>query len=203
MQRDRDLSRSIYGQRGLELLVYRDAGSAAYLGLTRESRERQIVEFGGSARGIESLLARVFAAYDIDTLTALVPPRHPRNEIFREHSRSWSVHPHRMVNIRDLETVLTQFAPQMSSRLERRRSLDEGTITFSLESESNPVALIYGPDGVDIQPDDGPPDIELDRLTMTGLLFGAHDRGLQLKTDHPVLETLFPLEFFIWRSEWV
>ncbi|WP_433627554.1 GNAT family N-acetyltransferase [Halomicrococcus sp. NG-SE-24] len=201
VRRGRERSRTVFGQRGLETLLYESDGDTAYLSLTRESRERTIAEFGGAARGIEALIAHLFSAYDVDSLTAIVPPRHPRNPEFRRHSRSWSVSEHRKLNVRNLQAVLARFADQMEARWSRREVAASGRVTLGLEAESEGVELVYDRDGITVEAFDGTPEVRRPRGEMAGLLFGMHDREAELKADYPVFETIFPLDFFIWPAD--
>ncbi|MFC7230655.1 hypothetical protein ACFQMM_03270 [Saliphagus sp. GCM10025308] len=174
------------------------------MSLTRTSRSRTIEEFGGSERGLETLLSHVLALLDLNELTACVPPRHPLEPIVSRHSRFWTARPHRKFRINDLQAVLEAFEGQLEDRwLESGRS-DEGSVELAIAGEQS-VRIGYGPDGVSVEPgSDGlEPDVECERTTMSSLLFGMHDRCAHLRVGDPLLETALPLRFFVWASEHV
>ncbi|UTF52465.1 GNAT family N-acetyltransferase [Natronosalvus rutilus] len=212
--RDLDETRTVLGQRDLETFVYGGNGNGdggndntngpAYVSLTRTSRSRTIEEFGGSERGLETLLSHVLALLDLNELTARVPPRHPLEPIVSRHSRFWTARPHRKFRINDLQAVLEAFEGQLEERwLESGRS-DEGSVELAFAGEQS-VRIGYGPDGVSVEPgSDGlEPDVECERTTMSSLLFGMHDRCAHLRVGDPLLETALPLRFFVWASEHV
>lgn len=204
VHRDRELSRIVFGQRGLETLLYEGDDGPAYLSLTRESRSRTIEEFGGSERGVETLLEHVLAMYDLNELTACVHPRHPLDDVFHRHSRFWQQRPHRKLNIRDLPALLETFEGQLETRwLETGRS-ERGDLTLGLEGADASVRLSYDMEGVTVERSAAAePDFSLDRLSMTALLFGFQDRLREVRTRDPLLEATLPLQFYIWPTEHV
>ncbi|WP_312907896.1 GNAT family N-acetyltransferase [Natronosalvus caseinilyticus] len=216
--RDLDGTRTVLGQRDLETFVYGGGGAdgdaddgadasangPAYVSLTRTSRSRTIEEFGGSKRGLETLLSHVLALLDLNELTARVPPWHPLEPIVSRHSRFWTARPHRKFRINDLQDVLEAFEGHLEERwLESGRS-GEGSVELAIAGEQS-VRIVYGPDGVSVEPgsDGREPDIECERTAMSSLLFGMHDRCAHLRAGDPLLETALPLRFFVWASEHV
>ncbi|WP_323173421.1 GNAT family N-acetyltransferase [Natrialba sp. PRR66] len=203
VRRDRERSRITFGQRGLETLLYKDDSDPAYLSLTRESRSRTIKEFGGSEHGLEALLGHVLAMYDLNDLTACVHPRHPLDDVFHRHSRFWQQRPHRKLNIRDLSALLEAFEGQFERRWRDGDRTETGEISLALEEEEAAVQLSYGPGRVTVERVADDPDLSLDRISMTGLLFGFHDRKRTLRQQDPFLEATLPLQFYIWPTEHV
>ncbi|MFC7215863.1 GNAT family N-acetyltransferase [Saliphagus sp. GCM10025334] len=210
--RDLDGTRTVLGQRDLETFVYGGNGigaggndntnGPAYLSLTRTSRSRTIEEFGGSKRGLETLLGHVLALLDLNELTARVPPWHPLESVVSRHSRFWTARPHRKFRINDLQAVLEAFEGQFERRwLESGRS-DEESVELAIAGEQS-VRIGYGPDGVSVESGREEPDVECERTTMSSLLFGMHDRCAHLRAGDPLLETALPLRFFVWASEHV
>ncbi|MFC6763795.1 GNAT family N-acetyltransferase [Natrinema soli] len=203
--RDRTDARTVFGQRGLETLVYEDDGGdddPAYVSFTRESPKRTIEEFGGSEAGLEALLSHVLAVYDLTELTARVPPWHPLEPVFARHSRIWSAHPHRKLRICDLHGLLEAFRGQLEDRWIQSGRTEQGSIEFGIvDGES--VRVAYGPASVSIEPETGAPDLELERTTLTSLLFGLPNRCEALRATDPFLETVLPLRFFVWATEHV
>lgn len=204
VKRDEERSRSVFGQRGLETLLYDRGDEAAYVSLSRESRARTISEFGGSARGIEAVLTHLFDSYDINNLTAIVPPRHPLNSTFRRHSRTWSLRNHRNVKVLDLAATLDRFSGQMQRHWRSATGTGDGSVTLGVRGADDAVRISYSPEYVDVDPTDEPElELELDERDVVTLLFGFHDRQRELKERHPFLAAVLPLDFFVWKTEHV
>lgn len=199
--RDRAGSRTIFGQRGLETLVY-DGGDPAYVSLSRESRNRTIEEFGGSEVGLEMLLSHLLTVMDLNELTARVPPWHPLEPVFARHSRFWSARPHRKFRICDLSTLLEAFSGQIEERWIESGRTDRGSIGLGIAGGES-VRISYSPDSVSIGQPVERPDVERERTAMTSLLFGLPDRCARLRAGDPFLETVLPLTFFVWATEHV
>ncbi|XVH33148.1 GNAT family N-acetyltransferase (plasmid) [Haloferacaceae archaeon DSL9] len=199
--RDRSATRTVFGQRGLETLVY-DGVDPAYVSLARESRSRTIEEFGGSERGLEALLSHVLAILDLNDLTARVPPWHPLEPVFARHSRFWTARPHRKFRINDLQAVLEAFGGQLEKRWLERERTERGSVEIGI-SGGESVRIEYGPNAVSIERGTGAPDVELERTTTASLLFGMSDRCAYLRAGDPLFEAAFPLRFFVWPTEHV
>ncbi|WP_137290781.1 GNAT family N-acetyltransferase [Natronorubrum halophilum] len=199
--RGQDGSRTVLGQCGLETFVY-DGDDPAYVTLSRESRNRTIEEFGGSERGLETLLSHLLAILDLNELTARVPPWHPLEPVFSHHSRFWTARPHRKFRINDLYAVLKAFEGQLEKRWLESERMDRGSVGLGIAGGES-VRVEYGPDSVSIERGSDRPEVELERTTMSSLLFGMHDRCAHLREGNPLLETALPLRFFVWASEHV
>lgn len=199
--RDRETARAVYGQRGLETLVYRDGETTAYVALSRESRNRSIREFGGDAAGLEALVAALFERYDLAELDAFVPPRHPHNECFGRLSSRWKTRPPRSLNVRSLPALCSSFADQLERRWERRPLALEGSLSLGIAGDEGCVRLTYDPDSFAVEPASCEPDLSLSRRTATRLLFGGAGRAATLRNAHPILEAVTPLEYYVWHSE--
>ena len=203
VKRDEERSRTVFGQRGLETLLYEHGDEAAYVSLSRESRARTISEFGGSARGVEAVLTHLFDSYDINNLTAVVPPRHPLNSTFRRHSRTWSLRNHRNLNVLDLADTLDRFSGQIQRHWQAAAGTGDGSLSLGIRGGDDAVRISYSPEHVGVAPTDDEPELELDEREMVALLFGSHDRRRELKERHPFLAAVLPLDFFVWKTEHV
>ncbi|SIR74788.1 Sterol carrier protein domain-containing protein [Haladaptatus litoreus] len=203
VKRSLEESCTVFGQRGLETLLYMHDDDAAYVSLSRESRSRTISEFGGSERGIETLLAYIFGSYDINNLKVVTPPRHPLNTTFRRHSRVWSLNNHRNVKICDLEATLDRFSGQMERRWKTFDVEGDGTLTLGIQDTDDAVRISYSQNHVETNAVTDEPELQLTRQDMVALLFGFHDRQRELKDRYPFLAAVMPLEFFIWKTEQV
>lgn len=202
--RDRGASETVFGQRGLETLVY-DGEDPAYLSLTRESRARTVEEFGGSDRGVERLLSHVLAVYDLNELTVRAPPVHPLADAFARHSRHWTNHPHRKLRICDLRRVLEAFRGQIEERWDRSGRTERGGVTLGLADSDtgDAVRLAYDEDSVSIERSGADPDRSLNRSATTAFLFGQPERVARRRRRDPFLETVLPLRFYLWPTEHV
>ncbi|WP_436925627.1 GNAT family N-acetyltransferase [Halosimplex amylolyticum] len=203
--RDREASRTVFGQRGLETLLWDGDDDPAYLCLTRASRSRTIEEFGGSAAGLEALLSHVLALYDLNDLTARAPPWHPLEPVFARHSRFWTARPHRKFRICDLPALLTAFAPQLETRWRESDRTERGSIGLGVAGSDGDesVRIEYGPGSVSVEGAADDPNVELDRTALASLLFGMPARSARLREGDRFLETVLPLRFYLWPSEHV
>lgn len=193
--RTRETSRQVYGRRGIETLLT-SGEQPAYLSFSRESRDPQVVEFGGSVEGVMGLISHVFRWLNASSLTVVAPPSHQLTSVLRNNSVSWQVKPMRMLNIRDLPTLLSGFEAELARRWEAYGQ-GVGDLTLGITGDVDAVRLHYG-DDFTVERTDATPDIALDRREMTHLLFGFP--ACEARSD-PVLDAVTPLEFCIWPSE--
>lgn len=200
--RDGETARTIYDQRGLETLVYNDGeGAQAYLSFSRTGRRRSIREIGGDIEGIESLLAYLFERYDSETLSAYVHPTARYNELLGMVASRWRTQPSRLLNVRDLAVLTQAYAPILERRWNRCSSTAEGTITLGIDGDETAIRVAYGPGSLSVTPLESNPELVLDRRAMTRLLFGGEGRMNRLKSAYPVLDALFPIDYYVWYSE--
>lgn len=205
VKRDSATVRSIYGQRGLETLCYRDESGTirAYICLSRESRDREIREFGGDANGLEALLSALFERADLNTLTVYAHPTHPRAELLENYSDRWRLRPQRSVNVRDLPAVVTAYADPLERRWERRSGVREGELSLGIESDETAVRLAVDGDDLVVETVTDEPRLSTDRRRAARLLFGGNGRRDRIADEHPLLDALFPLDYYIWHTEHV
>lgn len=204
VQRDREVTHAIYGQRGIEtLLYYNENGTLrAYICLSRESQNRTVRELGGDANSLQALVAHCFRWYDLDSLTVYVHPTHPLNEQLGSMSSGWRTQLHRLLNIRDLPALIKAYAPRLERRWNRLQTTLDGRLSMGIDGEKTGVRLSYGPGGLDVKIIDTAPEISLDRRAAARLLFGT-GRCEPITAEYPVFDVLFPLEYYIWRTECV
>ncbi|WP_207592809.1 GNAT family N-acetyltransferase [Halomontanus rarus] len=206
--RDRDQYERLFGQRGLETLVY-DGDRPAYL-CHRGAEPTSVLEFGGSERGVTALLDRVLEGDDI---TLYTHPHHPLVSLFVDTATDWSLVPHRKLNVLDLPAVLEAYEPLLEDRWTSAVdgvgvSIAGGSVTLAIApddrnppSRPTPVTIRFeGPD-VEVGRTDREPDLVLDRRTMTRLLFGSPDACHEVKRTHPFLGAVLPLEYYFWQTE--
>lgn len=203
VERDGATARSIYGQRGLETLCYRDESDAvrAYVCLSRESRDRELREFGGDAPALEALLAALFTRTDVNALTAYAHPTNPRTELLEKYSARWRLRPPRSMNVRDLPAVVTAYAGPLERRWERRSIARETDLTLGIEGDETAVRLASDRDRLTVETVSDEPSLSIDRRDAPRLLFGGNGRRERLADEYPILEALFPLEYYVWHAE--
>ncbi|MFC4986723.1 GNAT family N-acetyltransferase [Saliphagus infecundisoli] len=210
--RDREGGRVVFGQRGLETFVVATSDGPddvvldpAYLSLSRESRSRTVEEFGGSAVGLETLLAHVLAILDLNELSVRMPPWHNLERVLARHSRFWTARPHRKLRINDLQALLSDFEKQLEQRWLESGRAEKGSVTLKLP-EGDSVRIAYSPEKISVGPGERESErkeIERGRRELVSLLFGLPDRTASLRSGDPFLETALPLRYFIWPTEHV
>ncbi|MCL7417736.1 MAG: hypothetical protein M8354_07855, partial [Halalkalicoccus sp.] len=196
-------ARSIYGQRGLETLIYRAESNEirAYVCLSRESRDRTLREFGGDAAGIEILLSTLFERADLTALTAYAHPTHPRARLLQRYSTKWRLSPQRLLNVRDLPAVVTAYASPLERQWERRSDTFEADLTLGIEGDETAVHLAVDRDQLTVETVTDEPALSMGRRDAARLLFGGNGRRERFVDEHPILEALFPLDYYIWPDE--
>lgn len=205
IHRDRETARLVYGQRGLETFLYRDASGdpRAYGCLSREQRDRELREFGGDAVGMEALLSALFGRIDMDTLTVFAHPSHPRAELFENHASKWRLRPPRLLNVRDLPAVVGAYAGLLRRRWERDSIACEGDLTLGIDGDETAVRLTWEPNRLDIEVVADDPSLLVDRREAARLLFGGNCRRERLADEYRILDALFPLECYLWHTQHV
>ena len=203
VERDRTTARSVYGQRGLETLVHRNERGEvrAYICLSCESRDRTLQEFGGDAAGLKVLLSALFERVDVNGVTTYMHPAHPHAKLFEEYSAKWRLRPQRSLNVRDLPAVVTAWANPLEQRWNRRPIACEADLTLGIEGDETAVRLASNRDRLTVETVSDEPALVIDRRDAARLLFGGNGRQERLSDEYPILETLFPLEYYIWPTE--
>lgn len=193
--RSQEVSQQVYGRRGVETLLT-TGEQPAYLSFNRESRDPQVVEFGGSCEDMMGLISYVFRWLNVSSLTVVAPPSHQLNSVLRNNSDYWQITPMRMFNIRDLPALLLGFEAELARRWETNGK-GNGDLTLGIVGDADAVRFHYG-DDFTVERTGATPDLSLDRREMTHLLFGFP--ACEIRSD-PVLDAVTPLEFCIWPSE--
>ena len=208
VRRDRSRYIALLGQSGYRTLLTDGPGGDAYLTFSERQTPsrfvadgRAVVEYGGDAAGVRALLGHVLATRDPGSLTLYAHPAHPMTSTFAKQSNDWRLVTHRMVRIHDLEAVLSAFANQLSHRWREAPVTATGAVTLAV-TDGETVKLTYDAESVAVDATEEPADVTLDRRPMTRLLFGFGERQPARRRD-PLLRTVFPLEFYLWRSEWL
>lgn len=201
--RQRNDYRTVFGQRGIETIVYREPGEESYLSFANQGRTRVVKELGGTDQGIKALLSYLLRAFYTEKINCYVHPTNPLNESLGEVSADWQVLTLKKLNVRDLPAVLTAFKPQMNRRWQDTPGEDGSILTLAIDDAEVGATLEWTNDAVTITRTCSEPDIVLDRRAMTRLLFDPVEslsRGVDVP---PCLRAVLPLDFYIWRTEYV
>jgi len=211
VSRDRERYATLLDQAGYRTLLYDgdDAGDGeAYLTFSDRSTPsrfaadgRAVVEYGGTAAGITTLLGHVLATHDSSSVTLYAPPSHRLTETFVDQSNAWRLLTHRMVNLHDLETVLSGFEERIERRWRDAPATGSGSVTLAI-GNATAVEVSYDAESVAVAPTAAPADVTLDRRSMTRLLFDFGEHR-PIDSGDPLLRSVLPLEFYLWRSEWL
>lgn len=208
MKRSAEEYRDLFDQHGVETLLCTGNPGEAYLSFNQEAPSGRYStgthrwggpEFGGTADGLHALFAHLWRHYGVSHLGVPVHLTHPRNQYFRRVSTTWSLEPHRMVNILDLAGTRRGFTPQMTDSWASTPHSESGAITLDItDSEDPPVTITYTATETSVEETpSGEPDIALDRLAMTQFLFGFSDAYSALRSQNLFFSEALPLDFYI------
>ena len=208
VRRNPDNHRAFFEREDLETLIYEDSGTVAYIGFNRSGAGKNLIEVGGDADGIHTLLAYLFETYDTESIPTFrgsnssggvslsVHPRHPLTQLFDRISTTCELVPHQMLRIADLPATLKAFEGQLRSN-RRIRSVGEERVTLGLIDRPKSVKIAVVDNDLSVTSVKAAPDLRLTRLEMTRLLFGAPHLPSALLEQHPILEAILPLEYYI------
>lgn len=193
------LRRKVYKRADVETLL--STGEApAYLCVNRTGSEPLVREFGGSAHGVEGLLAAAFDRLGLDAVTVPSPPRHELAPTLRRLSSSWRQTPLRKLNIRSLVGTLSGFAAQMTRSLADSRVAPDSVVLGVADTDEQ-ARVHYDGETVSVEATTDAPDVALSRRELTLFLFGGPDQAPEHREHHPLLNACCPLTFYIWSSE--
>lgn len=212
VRRTRDEFRALFDQRGLETLLYEGEAGPAYLSYNRlvpsgrystGDHARVAAELGGSEGGVGALLSHLWDTEDLNRLGVPLHPGHELGDFLRRHSATWSLRSHRMVRIVDLAGTLAGFADQFADRWAASPRDGPAAVTLDVtDADGPPVRVACEGGAANVEPaPDATPDVALDRLATTQLLFGFPDAYADLKAANPLLDVALPLDFYIWHVE--
>lgn len=212
VKRTREGFRDLLDQHGVQTLLYEHEGDESYLSFNQEapsgrySTQRHTYvapEFGGTAEGIKALFGYLWRHHPIDRIGVPTHPTHHLAGYLRKISTAWSMESHRMVNVLDLEGALRGVSGQLADRWTAAYHSGDGAVAFSITDSDEPsVTMHYTDSDVTVErTPDTEPDIALDRLSMTSLLFGFQEIPPSIKRDEPFLDAVLPIDFYIWKLE--
>jgi|GEM_PF-3125015 len=212
VKRTREGFRDLLDQHGVQTLLYDREGEESYLSFNQEapsgrySTQRHTYvapEFGGTEEGLRALFTYLWRHHAIGRIGVPTHPTHHLAGYLREISTAWSMGPHRMVNVLDLEGALRGVSGQLADRWTAAHRSGDGAVTLSItDSEEPPVTVRYTDSNVTVERTPAAdPDVALDRLSMTSLLFGFQEVFPSVKRDDPFLDAVLPVDFYIWKLE--
>lgn len=199
-------------QHGVQTLLYNQRGDKSYLCFNQEAPNRRystqshahiVPEFGGTDEGLRTLFTHLWRHHPIGRIGVPAHPTHHLADYLREVSTAWSMESHRMVNILDLEKTLQSVSGQLANHWASDYNSGDGAVTLSItDSDEPPVTICYTASNVTVERASGAsPDVALDRLSMTSLLFGFQEAFPSIKRRNPFLNAALPIDFYIWKLE--
>lgn len=202
----------LFDQHGVLTLLYEHEGDESYLSFNQEAPSGRystqqhtyvVPEFGGTADGLQALFTYLWRHHAIDRIGVPTHPTHHLTGYLREISTAWSMAPHRMVNVLDFESALRGITGQLADRWSSAHHSGSGTVTLSItDADEPPVTVRYTDSDMLVErTPDRDPDIALDRLSMTSLLFGFQEGFRSIKCEEPFLDAVLPVDFYIWKLE--
>ena len=205
VKRTRNLYEMLLGRKGKQVWLARsDEGTDAYVIADPREREQEIVEFGGNAEGINAILVHLIENLGSEVLHVNSPWSHPLNATFFSISAQWHVICQGMIKIIDLEATLRGFAHQLGQRYRDLGFQGNRTVALAIEGTEQRVAIEFSSKGVSFKKvSDFPKPLMLSNRQMVRLIFGpgAPSSVFSLPLDARFLESLFPVNFYIWENE--
>ena len=205
VERTHEAFRTLFAQRGLDVLVYEDeaADERAYLAFTSGGRTRTVTEIAGDEAGVVGLLSYLQRAYYTDEIRVDVHPRQPICEVLRPLGVDWTDRTHKQLRVNDLSAVLDALEPQLSRRLSERLDSDAEAVTLRVEGESERGVRLRPTASGDVEttPVKASAGRSLGRRDVARLLFDDGATGIRGLPRW--LREAFPAQFFVPRTEWI
>jgi predicted acetyltransferase len=205
IKRTRKLYEVLLGRKEKQVWLARsDEGIDAYVVADPRDREQEVVEFGGVAEGICAILVHLIENLGSEVLHVNSPWSHPLNATFFSISAWWHVTCQRMIKIIDLEATLRGFAYQLGQRYRDLGFQGSRTIALAIEGTEQRVEIGFSSEGVTVRKaSDFPRPLTLSNRQIVRLIFGpgTPSSEFSLPPDAQFLESLLPVNFYIWENE--
>ncbi len=205
VKRTRSLYEMLLGRKGKQVwLAQSNEGIDAYVIAEPREREQEIVEFGGDAEGVRAILVQLIENLGSEILHVNSPWSHPLNTLFFSVSARWHVTCQGMIKIIDLEATLRGFAHQLGQRYRELGFLGSRTVALAIEGTEQRVEIEFSPEGVSVKKASRfTKPLALSNRQMVRLIFGpgAPSSVFSLPLDARFLESLLPVNFYIWENE--
>jgi len=174
----------------------------SYLVLDRPGEKAAaIVEFGGNPGVFKLFLKRLFDEEGLERVTAVAPSIYaPFTPALTEISGHYQVNAFRMIRIINLKGCLEKLAPNIEEKLNRMEFRSPFALSLEVTDTGQRATLNFdGSLQVCIEP--GRDRVALDQRSMVRLLLGPGKATKNFDFRGSVgllLDTIFPLDFYIW-----
>ena len=183
-------------------LAVRDGDVVAYLTLTVG---KAVVEFGGDYRGLSDLLLFCINDLGIQELTVESPFTINENtKLLFKASTSWVIKTPCMVKIINLRSLMSKCLPLINKRYRLSGDKINQKLVLKSSDSGESVTLIYG-ENVELSDEAVSNRLELSDRELTRLIFGITKPSMVLDLGEygPLPDRIFPLDFYIWCSEFI
>ena len=201
--RTRKQLQSVLNRQTYETWTWRKGGAFAYVTVKGETKDRELIEFGGDVSGLDHLLRFLFEKFGLENLRGTVAvSRSPYVPFILDRSSQWGVRFIGMVKILNLKAVLEKFAPQLEKRC-REMGLT-GSLSLEMTDSGQTASLHFGK-RITVGDRKQRLHLRLSDTEMVRLIFGTlpPSHGLQLGESFRYLDALLPLDFYIGRLDYV
>ncbi len=203
LKRSRSLYEMLYGRVGRQVWLSR-SGERVDAYAVINPHEQVIVEFGGSPEGTRAILGHLIENVGSEVLHVNSPWSHPLNATFFSASSGWHVTSQRMIKIIDLKATLRGFAHQLGQRYRDLGFRGSHTVTLAVEGTKQQVKIEFSPEEVNVgKASDSSSSLTLSDRQMVRLILGLGTPSSEFKLPPKArfLESLLPVDFFIWENE--
>jgi hypothetical protein len=185
------------------LVAWREERIDAYVVANIDDEKTvSINEVAGGGMGVECIIHHLFLRQP-DGIVVRLPYQHPLNGTIRSISSGWALEAWRQFKILDLVGILEGFSRQIEARISLLEPNRDQSIGLCIDGEETGAELTLGPNGVDVDETKARDDmVKLAEQDMVLLLFGSGDPHLNSILP-PILSTILPLDFYIWKNEGV
>ncbi|MDD5686784.1 MAG: GNAT family N-acetyltransferase [Elusimicrobia bacterium] len=166
-------------------------------------KNTKVREYGGDIEGLKFLIKYIVEKFKLEFLTVNAPVFFSKyREVLFECSSSWEIVSSGMIKIINLESLLKKFTNQMTKRLKSTGYKNKKNITLVI-SENNQSATLQVGESVKVIDKESSDRLVLSEIDMVRLLFGMSkpSDNFQISGDKMILDSIFPLNFFIWSLE--
>ncbi len=160
-----------------------------------------IVEFGGNPEVFKLLIKKLFDEEGLDKVTIVAPSIYtPFTSALTEISGHYQINAFRMIRIINLKGCLQKLAPIIEDRLKKVEFRSPFALSLEATDTGQRATLIF--DGnLQICSEPGKGKVTLDQRSMVRLLFGPRKATKNFDFRGRLgrlLNTIFPLDFYIW-----
>ena len=185
----------LYQKIGTALYWMEEKEKFGYINLFGESQAKDVIEWGGDEKIIASIAAYLLNRFGSSAVTLPVPVSKRFPKVLFKSASGWFLTIVNMVKIINLKKTLEGFLPQIE---EKWSSNEEKEITFRMEESGEFATLILGKN-CSIKERKTKNLISLSEKDMAGLFFSFIPVNcFSLGNLSPILNKIFPLDFYIW-----